>query len=195
MKKISIFTLVLAALTFFGPSLSHAEAIALPTGITQSTSVFNETQNLSSLESTAKREDFLAVTYSLTNSGTLSQVVSPKFNLSGSLPLVDFMSASGGTLTSEVLSFPDIRLEPGQTISYLAKFRVKYNLPPFKYVVRFSNEPSAEVVVESLLKGIAGEPVYTAPVVGGKKDLLAALLLASSLSFGFYFVKRKIQLS
>lgn len=195
MKKISIFTLVLAALTFFGPSLSHAEAIALPTGITQSTSVFNETQNLSSLESTAKREDFLAVTYSLTNSGTLSQVVSPKFNLSGSLPLVDFMSASGGTLTSEVLSFPDIRLEPGQTISYLAKFRVKYNLPPFKYVVRFSNEPSAEVVVESLLKGIAGEPVYTAPVVGRKKDLLAALLLASSLSFGFYFVKRKIQLS
>jgi hypothetical protein len=159
--------------------------------LTKNVEVFNDTQNLPATSGQVAREDFLTYKFVTTKSGTLAKTIAPSIDLSGILPLVDVVNTFGGTINGKQILYPATTLQPGQNRTDKLQVRVKYSLPPFKYVLNLSYGNTATVTVASLLVG-GNQGNYTAPTVGANLDLLYALLLASALTTSSFFVLKKV---
>ncbi len=144
-----------------------------------SLTVINDTKNVSGTVVSAGREDFLTYKFTATNAGSIVEngyVV--KVDLSGVLPLADVVDFGGGSLSGNTISYPAVNITPGSSITQQVRVRVKYNLPPYSFVLATTYGNEVKVNVRSS----AGVITYVAPKVGGNTNALGAL------TFGLLFV-------
>ncbi len=194
MRKTLVFQTVFAisalALTFWLPgSQALAQSVNPPQGLKLSIEGYNDTQNQNVSTAKNQREDFLTFKLTTVNAGTLPQNYAPEVSLAGLLPLVNLVDKGGATLNGQQLLYPVLNLQAGQSRTNMFRVRIKYALPPFRYVGSINYGNAVEFQVASLLVG-GKDGNYVPPETGANTTLLFASLFGLALTFSVFSFRK-----
>ncbi len=178
--------------------ITDSNPVATSSGTTSSIrpslAVVNDTKNVAGTGIVAGREDFLTYKFTATNSGSnVENNYAVTVDLSGVLPLADVVDFGGGSLNGNTINFQAASIAPGSSITQQVRVRVKYNLPPYNFVLTTAYGNEVKVNVQSTSSVTA----YTAPTVGGNNSAFGALAfgllaVAGALILGNKKVKQLI---
>lgn len=151
--------------------------------IVLSKKAYNDTKKVDATTVNASRGDTITFTLTTTNTGTadaVNYVITD--DLSQVLPLADIVSATGGQINGNVLTYPAMTIKPGETVTKQFTVRVKTSLAP-TLSFQIKNTYGNTVVIN-----IPGNIVYEAPktgvagVAGASAVAFAGLLTAGAVA-------------
>lgn len=156
-----------------------------------SLTVVNDTKNVSGTSIVAAREDFITYKFTATNAGSnVENSYTVSADLSGVLPLADVVDLGGGNLSGNVISYPAVSIAPGASVTRQVRVRIKYNLPPYNFVLTTTYGNEVKINVQSSANAIN----YLAPKVGGNDSVLGALSFGLLAVLGvLFFSKKKVK--
>ena len=141
--------------------------------IVLSKKAYNDTKKVDATTVNATRGDTITFTLTTTNTGTadaVNYVITD--DLSQVLPLADIVSATGGQINGNVLTYPAMTIKPGETVTKQFTVRIKTSLAP-TLSFQIKNTYGNTVVIN-----IPGTIVYEAPKTG-----VAGVAGASAVAF------------
>lgn len=146
--------------------------------IVQSKKAYNDSQNVDATTTAARRGDYITFTLTTSNTGTeTAENYVIKDDLSGVLPLADLVNNGGGKLSGNILSFEEVDIKPGQTVTKTFQVRVKESLAT-TLSFQITNTYGNTVVIN-----IPGKTVFEAPKTGSAATSAAAF--AGLITAGF----------
>jgi len=151
-----------------------------------SKSAFNETKNIDATATPASKEDFITYTLTVQNTGnapSTSYVVSD--DLSNVLNLSTLVDNGGGTLNGNVISWPGVIIQPGQTVTEHFRVRVNFFLPT-NGSLSMTNTFGNTVIIP--IQSVAGA-IFVAPKTGS--DMSVALGFGAAVTAAFALIRNR----
>gem|GEM_PF-6242724 len=146
----------------------------------------NETKNADATSVLAGREDFITYTLTATNNGSApANNFAITDDLSQVLPFGDITDNGGGTLSGNVINFPQITIPANGSVSRSFKVRVKFSLSEnvrYTMVNTYGNTVSININTPRVLGA------FTAPKTGADT---AGLTFGGLLTSGFALIRHR----
>ncbi len=145
---------------------------------------FNDTKNVDATTTSAARGDYITYTLVTTNNGgadATNYVISD--DLSQVLPLADMISANGGSVSGNTITFPSMTIKAGETVTKTFKVRIKQTLNA-ELTYQLLNTYGNTIVIN-----VPGKAVYHAPSTGAAGTSAAAF--AGLVTAGFVIARKR----